>query len=589
MKHYWLLILIMSLLLVACGSENEPTATPLPPTNTPQPAPTNTPVPSGETVRGQAMVDSIEIEMLESFPVQVNVIARGALADGCTSIDDVIQQFSDDTFRVVITTMRQADAMCTQALVPFSQTIALDVEGLDAGNYAVTVNGRTGSFTLQTDNRLEEPALEPEPTTEADNSATISGTVWHDLCATVEGAEEIPAGCIALTDDTVIADGELTEGEPGLEGIVVNLGAGACPATGLDETTTNAAGEYTFANLPAGEYCISIDAEADENTAVLDPGRWSFPDVDTSATAVTLTTGQTLTDINFGWDYTFLPVPEVDPATCTNTFAFVADLTVPDDTIFAPGTEFVKTWRLRNTGTCPWTTAYTFVAVDDETLPGETEVPLTETIVPGQTLDISVSLIAPTEPGTYRSNWQLANANGERFGVGGFIEDAVFVRIIVDDTVDTTITPEPNSGVLGGVVWADYCVIQANGSPSTGCIEVGENSGVYIANGTYNTYESPIPELLVTLSNSACPTDGTIPPSSIIATTTTDEEGLYRFEGLDAGTYCVAINAFDEANLNLLIPGDWTYPFPGVGRWGVVLQVGGERLDLDFGWDYQFD
>ncbi len=596
MKRYWFLILIAALLLVACSSEAEPTPTPVPPTNTPAP-PTPTAVPSGETLRGQAVVDSIEIEMLESFPVQVNVIARGELPNGCTEIDEVIQQLSDSTFRVAVTTIRPGDAVCTEAVVPFSQTIALDVEGLDAGTYNVTVNGRTGSFTLEADNRLEEPALEPTSTPVADSSASISGLVWHDLCAgsvgTTEPVEDAeaeptpPAGCVATTDNGFLANGQLEEDEPGLDGVVVDLGEGACPAVGLATTTTDAAGEYTFTDLPAGEYCVSIDVEAEENLAVLDPGRWSFPTVDVSRTAVTLTEGETVTDVNFGWDYAFLPVPEVDPATCTNTFAFVADLSVPDDTVFTPGTEFVKEWRLRNTGTCPWTTDYTFVTVDEEPFPGETEVPLTSVIVPGQTLDIAVTLIAPNEPGTYRSNWQLANANGERFGVGGFIEDAVFVRIIVDENVN--VTPEPNSAVIGGVVWADYCLIQANGSPSTGCIETAENSGIYIANGDYNFYESPIPELLVTLSEGPCPEDGVVSPSSIIATTTTDVEGLFRFEGLEGGSYCVSIDAFDDANLNLLIPGDWTYPFPGVGRWGIILQAGGERLDLDFGWDYVFD
>lgn len=591
MKPQWLITLLLTLLvIVGCGGEADPTPVPATPTDMPA-LPTPTDIPSGETIRGQAMVDSIEVEMLESFPVQVNVIARGALPDGCTFIDEVIQQRADDTFRVAITTIRQSDAMCTQALVPFSQTISLDVAGLDAGAYTVTVNGRNGSFTLTSDNRLEEPVLEPEATPAPDNAA-ISGIVWHDLCAgsvgTVDASvtEAPPVGCVALPTGGFLANGLLEAGEPGLAGVVISLGEGACPATGLATTTTNPAGEYAFTGLAAGEYCVSIDAADEDNTAVLADGRWSFPAVDTGSTAVTLDAGETVGDVNFGWDFAFLPVPEVDPATCTNTFAFVADLTIPDDTVLAPGTEFVKQWRLLNTGTCPWTTDYQLVTVDDPpTLAGQTEVALTGPIVPGQTLDIGVSLIAPNEPGTYRSNWQLANAAGERFGVGGFIEDAIFVRIIVDEDAEVGTAPAPNSGVLGGVVWDDECFIQSNGRPSAGCVELGENSGIYIANGTYDRFESPLPEILVSLSSGACPADGVIIADSIIATTTTDADGLYRFVGLAAGTYCVSIDAFDPANLELLIPGDWSYPFPGVGRWGVVLQAGAERLDLDFGWD----
>ena len=40
------------------------------------------------------------------------------------------------------------------------------------------------------------------------------------------------------------------------------------------------------------------------------------------------------------------PPPQV---LCTNDAAFVADVTVPDNTVVLPGTRFTKTWRFRNT------------------------------------------------------------------------------------------------------------------------------------------------------------------------------------------------------------------------------------------------
>lgn len=588
MKSFWLLtFLLISLFVAGCGGTTEATPTPAPPTETPAlPTPTN--IPSGETIRGQAMVDSIELERRESFPVQINVIARGMLPDGCTAIDEIVQQRSENTFRLAITTIRQADAMCTQALVPFSETIPLDVLGLEAGTYTVTVNGRTASFTLETTN---SPDAQPTPPADS-SSATIDGIVWHDLCAVPGPAAPAdtpaPPGCVTLPGGGFQANGQLEDGEPGIAGIIVDLGVGPCPAVGLATATTDANGAFQFTDLPAGEYCVSIDALEDPNLTILIPGGWTFPGNDVNSVTIALEDGEAATGVNFGWDYQFLPLPDVDPTTCINTFAFVADLTIPDDTVMAPGVEFVKQWRVLNTGTCPWTTDYKLVAVDDPpTMAGQTEVALNSPIAPGQTLDIGVSLIAPNNPGTYRSNWQLANAAGERFGVGGFIEDAIFVRIIVDANAQAIATPVPNSGVLGGVVWDDICFIQTNGRPSAGCVELGQNTGVFVANGNFDRFESPIPNILVTLSRGACPADGVITAGSVITTATTDNDGLYRFEGLDAGTYCVSINAFDPANLELLIPGDWSYPFPGVGRWGVNLQAGGQRLDLDFGWDYR--
>lgn len=105
---------------------------------------------------GQARVDSLEVRILESFPVQIHLVAQGNLPDGCTEIDQIIKEREDKTFVVTIRTTRLADAICTQALVPFEEVILLDVVGLKAGKYTVVVNGVPGSFELSTDNVLFE-------------------------------------------------------------------------------------------------------------------------------------------------------------------------------------------------------------------------------------------------------------------------------------------------------------------------------------------------------------------------------------------------------------------------------------------------
>ena len=98
------------------------------------------------------MVEAIEILILESFPVQVHVIARGQLPDGCTRIDQINRQRNGTTFIVTITTNRPAQAFCTLALVPFEEVVVLDVFGLAAGVYTVEVNDVTDSFSLEVDN-----------------------------------------------------------------------------------------------------------------------------------------------------------------------------------------------------------------------------------------------------------------------------------------------------------------------------------------------------------------------------------------------------------------------------------------------------
>lgn len=110
----------------------------------------------GEYIYGNATVEEIQIMILESFPVQINVVARGYLPDGCTDVDEIIKTREENAFFVTITTKRPADLMCTQVIVPFEKVISLDVYGLNAGEYQVNVNGVTSSFTLDMDNIIPE-------------------------------------------------------------------------------------------------------------------------------------------------------------------------------------------------------------------------------------------------------------------------------------------------------------------------------------------------------------------------------------------------------------------------------------------------
>jgi inhibitor of cysteine peptidase len=142
------------LLLSACapstpgsskGSELEPTATPGQPAE-----------PQDQPGGKRAHVQAVELVILESFPVQVHALVKGNLADGCTEIDRIEQQrdLEIKTFTITITTSRDPNLMCTQALVPFEETVPLDVRDLPAGTYSVNVNGVQGSFELQMDNSL---------------------------------------------------------------------------------------------------------------------------------------------------------------------------------------------------------------------------------------------------------------------------------------------------------------------------------------------------------------------------------------------------------------------------------------------------
>ncbi len=97
---------------------------------------------------------------------------------------------------------------------------------------------------------------------------------------------------------------------------------------------------------------------------------------------------------------------------------FVADVTVPDGTSFASGATFTKTWRLKNVGTCTWTTSYALVFSSGDQLGGPASVNLPKQVAPGQTVDLSLSLTAPGTAGHYLGNWMFKNASGSTFGLG---------------------------------------------------------------------------------------------------------------------------------------------------------------------------
>ena len=97
----------------------------------------------------KADVQSVAIQILESFPVQVNAIARGQLPDaGCTTIAGVSQSRSGNTFTVTLTTKTDPNAMCSQVITPFEYVIPLDVSSLLPAQYIVNVNGVEASFEL---------------------------------------------------------------------------------------------------------------------------------------------------------------------------------------------------------------------------------------------------------------------------------------------------------------------------------------------------------------------------------------------------------------------------------------------------------
>lgn len=131
------------------------------------------------------------------------------------------------------------------------------------------------------------------------------------------------------------------------------------------------------------------------------------------------------------------PIPTPPPRNCTDNAEFVDDVTIPDDAPLTIATEAVKTWRIRNIGTCPWDGDYALVRVPSEggspiyeaafprTL-GAYPLPVVE---PGDEVDLSVTIGLSTvaEAGeTYRANFRLQDPRGRIFG------PTIYVQIVAE-------------------------------------------------------------------------------------------------------------------------------------------------------------
>ena len=139
-------------------------------------------------------------------------------------------------------------------------------------------------------------------------------------------------------------------------------------------------------------------------------------------------------------------LPLICPAnaqTCRPGVSFVADVTVPDDTVYQPDAPFQKIWRLRNSGTCEWNDSYSVVFVGGDLLSAESPQALGRTVAVGETADIGVIMRAPAQPGIYTSRWQMQDDAGKRFGDPFYVR--IQVKVIQEPMAEIT---APKSGTI---------------------------------------------------------------------------------------------------------------------------------------------
>jgi hypothetical protein len=139
--------------------------------------------------------------------------------------------------------------------------------------------------------------------------------------------------------------------------------------------------------------------------------------------------------------------------------AFVADVTIPDNTTVNAGKTFTKTWTLLNNGTCTWSSGYSLAFQSGDQMNGA-NVALANSVGPGSSINISVKLTAPDSNGTYKGVWRMENASGQAFG------DTPWVIIKVGGGATATPGPSPTSST--SACSAGVCTITVTSSGVAG-------------------------------------------------------------------------------------------------------------------------
>lgn len=125
------------------------------------------------------------------------------------------------------------------------------------------------------------------------------------------------------------------------------------------------------------------------------------------------------------------------PGLGTTIATFIKDVTYEDGATVSPGQHLVKTWRIKNVGTCTWNSEYQLVFDSGDAMSGPASIQLTDIhITPGETMDISVELTAPDTSGTYRGNWKFRDPHGDIFGTTTGNPIWVEIEVLTSDSDD---------------------------------------------------------------------------------------------------------------------------------------------------------
>ena len=108
----------------------------------------------------------------------------------------------------------------------------------------------------------------------------------------------------------------------------------------------------------------------------------------------------------------------------TSNCLYIADATLPDNTVLKTGQAFVKSWTVKNTGQRIWGPKYRVVYESGDGPMSETSRQVVPLARAGEKVTVSIPILVPApRPQPYSASWRLHDDNDMPFG------DVLWIKI----------------------------------------------------------------------------------------------------------------------------------------------------------------
>lgn len=199
------------------------------------------------------------------------------------------------------------------------------------------------------------------------------------------------------------------------QSLVETAAAGA-----VEEFQTQVAVETLVAQLTVVSKQLS-----DTATATL------VPDTATPTPTLTVTPLPTSTPTATAWVWPYPAGVSRGPFPSCYAIDFEGDISIPDGTVLVPNQDFRKTWRLKNVGSCTWTSDFVISFHSGTQMGAPDTQALGVDVLPGQAVDVSMDMVAPAAEGSYTGYFWMRSSDGVSFGWGPRASSPFWVKIVV--------------------------------------------------------------------------------------------------------------------------------------------------------------